>query len=121
MRHRQDEESSDFRQHREGVEQPVGEGRELSGHHGDAHEDQDEACRDLQDTAETPEGLETRRQAVREERRQEEGHTEAKGVDGEQGDAAGDGGRSEGHTSELQSLMRISYAVFCLKKKKKKT
>src|SRR3546814_10566433 len=27
--------------------------------------------------------------------------------------------RSEGHTSELQSLMRISYAVFCLKKKKK--
>src|SRR3546814_8692930 len=25
-------------------------------------------------------------------------------------------GRSEGHTSELQSLMRISYAVFCLKK-----
>src|SRR3546814_19963578 len=56
--------------------------------------DQDEACRDLQDTAETPEGLETRRQAVREERRQEEGHTEAKGVDGEQGDAAGDGGGS---------------------------
>src|SRR3546814_8829246 len=26
------------------------------------------------------------------------------------------GGRSEAHTSELQSLMRISYAVFCLKK-----
>src|SRR3546814_7673759 len=38
--------------------------------------------------------------------------------------AAGDAGltgspRSEEHTSELQSLMRISYAVFCLKKKKK--
>src|SRR3546814_519207 len=35
-------------------------------------------------------------------------------------DAAIDGGalRSEEHTSELQSLMRISYAVFCLKKKK---
>src|SRR3546814_7516665 len=37
---------------------------------------------------------------------------------------AGEGGeqrraRSEEHTSELQSLMRISYAVFCLKKKKK--
>src|SRR3546814_2113592 len=35
---------------------------------------------------------------------------------------AGMGGtfeRSEEHTSELQSLMRISYAVFCLKKKKK--
>src|SRR3546814_6686873 len=30
------------------------------------------------------------------------------------------GARSEEHTSELQSLMRISYAVFCLKKKKKK-
>src|SRR3546814_7411921 len=30
-------------------------------------------------------------------------------------------GRSEEHTSELQSLMRISYAVFCLKKKKTKT
>src|SRR3546814_7433921 len=29
-----------------------------------------------------------------------------------------DGMRSEEHTSELQSLMRISYAVFCLKKKK---
>src|SRR3546814_6823637 len=33
--------------------------------------------------------------------------------------ALADGGpRSEEHTSELQSLMRISYAVFCLKKKK---
>src|SRR3546814_7176216 len=29
-----------------------------------------------------------------------------------------DAGRSEEHTSELQSLMRITYAVFCLKKKK---
>src|SRR3546814_5138357 len=36
--------------------------------------------------------------------------------------AHGDGctARSEEHTSELQSLMRISYAVFCLKKKTKK-
>src|SRR3546814_4948426 len=33
-------------------------------------------------------------------------------------DARIDGKRSEEHTSELQSLMRISYAVFCLKKKK---
>src|SRR3546814_3975920 len=32
--------------------------------------------------------------------------------------ARGAAGRSEEHTSELQSLMRISYAVFCLKKKK---
>src|SRR3546814_2910631 len=31
---------------------------------------------------------------------------------------AGQHARSEEHTSELQSLMRISYAVFCLKKKK---
>src|SRR3546814_1290886 len=34
---------------------------------------------------------------------------------------ASTGDRSEEHTSELQSLMRISYAVFCLKKKKKTT
>src|SRR3546814_4731850 len=37
--------------------------------------------------------------------------------DGADGTASG-GHRSEEHTSELQSLMRISYAVFCLKKKK---
>src|SRR3546814_20844990 len=37
---------------------------------------------------------------------------------GADGADAGDDGRSEEHTSELQSLMRISYAVFCLKKKK---
>src|SRR3546814_4524038 len=35
--------------------------------------------------------------------------------------AAEPGARSEEHTSEIQSLMRISYAVFCLKKKKKNT
>src|SRR3546814_7944065 len=35
-------------------------------------------------------------------------------------DAITAGSRSEEHTSELQSLMRISYAVFCLKKKKKR-
>src|SRR3546814_3803594 len=34
--------------------------------------------------------------------------------------AQGGDGRSEEHTSELQSLMRISYAVFCLNKKKTK-
>src|SRR3546814_1266521 len=32
-----------------------------------------------------------------------------------------EGCRSEGHTSELQSLMRISYAVFCLKKQHRRT
>src|SRR3546814_7641967 len=36
-------------------------------------------------------------------------------------DARLGGQRSEEHTSELQSLMRISYAVFCLKKKNKRT
>src|SRR3546814_2402702 len=45
-------------------------------------------------------------------------------VAGEQGKRHGQwkevsAGRSEEHTSELQSLMRISYAVFCLKKKTK--
>src|SRR3546814_5481889 len=39
-------------------------------------------------------------------------HVRAGGLEGLGGD------RSEEHTSELQSLMRISYAVFCLKKKK---
>src|SRR3546814_2961209 len=47
-------------------------------------------------------------------------------VDAETGKPVGDDDevrgyeRSEEHTSELQSLMRISYAVFCLKKKKNK-
>src|SRR3546814_5984549 len=35
------------------------------------------------------------------------------------GETSGNGLRSEEHTSELQSLMRTSYAVFCLKKKHK--
>src|SRR3546814_7167711 len=39
---------------------------------------------------------------------------------GQPGQHATHSGRSEEHTSELQSLMRISYAVFCLKKKKTK-
>src|SRR3546814_7523386 len=38
--------------------------------------------------------------------------------DGATGYLVGEENRSEEHTSELQSLMRISYAVFCLKKKK---
>src|SRR3546814_7421851 len=40
-----------------------------------------------------------------------------RGGDGIQSDAGAGGQRSEEHTSELQSLMRISYAVFCLKNK----
>src|SRR3546814_4677373 len=47
----------------------------------------------------------------------------AEGVEAGEGDddimVGGFEHRSEEHTSELQSLMRISYAVFCLKKKKK--
>src|SRR3546814_14879468 len=42
------------------------------------------------------------------------------GVEGEIARRRRDVGRSEEHTSELQSLMRISYAVFCLKKKNNK-
>src|SRR3546814_1773185 len=39
---------------------------------------------------------------------------------GEKASLVNASGRSEEHTSELQSLMRISYAVFCLKKKNRK-
>src|SRR3546814_9773593 len=51
----------------------------------------------------------------------EDAQRELKQVDAEVGKLDDDIGklRSEEHTSELQSLMRISYAVFCLKKKKK--
>src|SRR3546814_10366089 len=50
------------------------------------------------------------------------GHPTYPGFSGHAGGGLGDVQRhyrSEEHTSELQSLMRISYAVFCLKKKKK--
>src|SRR3546814_10495849 len=52
--------------------------------------------------------------------RQEKGRSNGKAAgQGCTGDRRGTRGwRSEEHTSELQSLMRISYAVFCLKKKK---
>src|SRR3546814_2774038 len=51
-------------------------------------------------------------------------HASGRGDTGGGGEREGErgadaGGRSEEHTSELQSLMRISYAVFCLKKKNK--
>src|SRR3546814_3685921 len=46
-------------------------------------------------------------------------HGGGQGDGGEIEQALGIDERSEEHTSELQSLMRISYAVFCLKKKKK--
>src|SRR3546814_6254116 len=50
---------------------------------------------------------------------QQLGHAAGRGdPGGGRADRAGRVTRSEEHTSELQSLMRISYAVFCLKKKK---
>src|SRR3546814_7752965 len=59
------------------------------------------------------------------DRRRRGGQGERPGFDRAGPDHRHSGGRrmkirSEEHTSELQSLMRISYAVFCLKKKKKK-
>src|SRR3546814_3150574 len=47
------------------------------------------------------------------------GEVERSAEPSEEPTRAHEAGRSEEHTSELQSLMRISYAVFCLKKKKK--
>src|SRR3546814_2909047 len=52
------------------------------------------------------------------ERREMERRKFALMADQRNGKEAGERRRSEEHTSELQSLMRISYAVFCLKKKK---
>src|SRR3546814_6191203 len=59
-----------------------------------------------------------RREAAEHHRRAPAQHRSPRGVSSSpfQGDFAAR--RSEEHTSELQSLMRISYAVFCLKKKK---
>src|SRR3546814_10635305 len=58
------------------------------------------------------------RRARQSRRRRTEREGEAIGPDGPSGKTMAN--RSEEHTSELQSLMRNSYAVFCLKKKKKK-
>src|SRR3546814_14262148 len=61
------------------------------------------------------EGREEGREGRQESRQEgEEGRGEEEKVSG----LSPRGRRSEEHTSELQSLMRISYAVFCLKKKK---
>src|SRR3546814_8774454 len=59
--------------------------------------------------------LGARRDHQRAAQRRERAELEAGDVGDERG---GPDARSEEHTSELQSLMRISYAVFCLKKKK---
>src|SRR3546814_5772007 len=50
--------------------------------------------------------------------RSRDGDQRARNIPDGAGCRAGDAARSEEHTSELQSLMRISYAVFCLKKKR---
>src|SRR3546814_9764526 len=55
---------------------------------------------------------------LRDDRRCEQ--SAARGTDSRQDRHLDRRDRSEEHTSELQSLMRISYAVFCLKKKNKK-
>src|SRR3546814_10819852 len=51
------------------------------------------------------------------DRRVRERHHVRRRVGSDRNDRQSRAGRSEEHTSELQSLMRISYAVFCLKKK----
>src|SRR3546814_5190439 len=56
---------------------------------------------------------------VRQYQSQRQRESTGDGIDGSGRHQRGDR-RSEEHTSELQSLMRISYAVFCLKKKTKK-
>src|SRR3546814_9455238 len=53
------------------------------------------------------------------QRKQERGHHEFHDAPGAVTVVGMQRKRSEEHTSELQSLMRISYAVFCLKKKKR--
>src|SRR3546814_6257293 len=55
-----------------------------------------------------------------ERREEDEQQVDRKPVDRLEIDRPRELERSEEHTSELQSLMRISYAVFCLKKKKRK-
>src|SRR3546814_2892101 len=49
------------------------------------------------------------------------GKPKAAAAHGETAHGSAHAGRSEEHTSELQSLMRTPYAVFCLKKQKQKT
>src|SRR3546814_10296437 len=83
--------------------------------HEEAEENDDRTADDVELVAVGQEQLAQRRGA---RAQQHEDGGEAK----DEADAQADGRqpqRSEEHTSELQSLMRISYAVFCLKKKMK--
>src|SRR3546814_14138302 len=67
-----------------------------------------------------PPGLAAPVRCLRVGQQLEHGRGECTGIErsAQAATAAADHERSEEHTSELQSLMRISYAVFCLKKKK---
>src|SRR3546814_7615574 len=73
-----------------------------------------------QTPAKTPDEAKSRKPATGAEVRSGSAVAETGGQGAGFGLTTGGGGRSEEHTSELQSLMRISYAVFCLKKKNKK-
>src|SRR3546814_8929169 len=79
--------------------------------------EQDRHARDMQDVALVGRRLPMRQvQPGQVQQRRPRGQVSGPlGVDGDQRQCA-EAGRSEEHTSELQSLMRISYAVFCLKK-----
>src|SRR3546814_10406680 len=89
-----------------------------SGHLADVERAADECDAPSARVQEVLDGEPAAGDAVHRDRR--EPPVAAEAVDEHRGDAAL-AQRSEEHTSELQSLMRISYAVFCLKKKKKKS
>src|SRR3546814_7902028 len=82
-------------------------------------DEQQRRLRDLSDVVEPVGGevVAERRALALAQRRADLHHQDLKGVVEARHLARS---RSEEHTSELQSLMRISYAVFCLKKKKKR-
>src|SRR3546814_3654988 len=123
--------SSDLRQDRRvrlvgDHARPLVDLHERAGHR-DAALREDDAVLALLHFADERAGRQGRRGVHREglDQREEGPHPPARrrvSVDGKDRPAGQEGGeRSEEHTSELQSLMRISYAVFCLKKKKKKS
>src|SRR3546814_4701690 len=96
------------------AERPAGEADRPPPQHRDGEQEQRHPERRL---ALYPPGQQQRRQA---DQRQDVVPTLCQGRDQPRHLVAGDAAqavRSEEHTSELQSLMRISYAVFCLKKK----
>src|SRR3546814_10731724 len=86
--------------------------RDLGGEYRDAHRRAAPAQRKHFAEHDPHDPAPTQREAHLE--RDEGGH---RGIARRPGRLAGTEDRSEEHTSELQSLMRISYAVFCLKKK----